>query len=459
MLVLRTGPSRADALDREIRAAMDREGLPGLTLAVVRHGRIVRLGAYGYGNLEWKAKATPDTRFEIASMSKMFTGAAARIMIDEGKLSPEDPISNYFEHLPDAWKGMRVRHLITMSTGLPEDWGSDLIPYDADVTTAYDDASMMKAFTGLKRQAPVGAEFHYSGAGYVMLGFIVSKLSGVPLGRFIEEHLFGPADMKQTSLVDNWAIVPERAQGYRKADGNILKGWYLGQYLHARPDVGIMSTARDMAKWIIALEQGKVVKDPQKLWDGATADSGRPLDYAYGWLTESLLGHRRQIHGGRYRTGFRSVIERLPDDDLTVIVLANCDSAAVDAYALKVIRTYLRDLPDPERESKMPDGNPAETAKMIDALKGILNRKLDENVMTPDALEPVSRAEAAERLKSFKSFSYAGRHTLGDRSFVMHGHRLVDFEILKLEGDADSSFYLAFYRDERGKIAYIAPAM
>jgi len=109
----------ADELDRAIEAEMARQQVAGLTLAIVRNGEIVRLGAYGYGDLEWRSKASPDTRFEIASMSKMFTGAAVRILMDEGRLDPETAVSRYFDALPDSWTGIKVRHLVTMSTGLP----------------------------------------------------------------------------------------------------------------------------------------------------------------------------------------------------------------------------------------------------------------------------------------------------------------------------------------------------
>jgi CubicO group peptidase (beta-lactamase class C family) len=314
-----------DALDRAIEEEMGRQQVPGLSLAVVREGRIVRLGAYGYGNLEWKSRTTPHTRFEIASVTKMFTGAAVRLLVEEGRLNLEAPVNQYFDGLPESWRGMKVRHLLTMSTGLPEDWGDAPIPYGADVTTPYDDATMVRTFTGLKPVAPVGSEWHYSSPGYHMLGLIVAKVSGQALPRFMEERIFKPAGMDRSSFVENAAVVPEGAEGYRWADGTIRKGWYLGQYLHARADVGILATAEDIARWIIALRQGLIVKDPAVLWDFPYSDTGRPLDYAYGWLGSTLLGHRLVGHGGRFRTGFRSVVWVLPEDDLAVVVLTNGD--------------------------------------------------------------------------------------------------------------------------------------
>lgn len=139
---------------------------------------------------------------------------------------------------------------------------------------------MVKAFTTLKMEAPPGTEFHYSSPGYAMLGMLVSRISGTPLPDFVATRLFKPASMDQSTFVDNWEIVPERAQGYRLAEGTIKKGGYLGQYLHARPDVGILSTARDIARWVIALRAGRIVKDPDRLWQAVTAESGHALDYS-----------------------------------------------------------------------------------------------------------------------------------------------------------------------------------
>ncbi|HWK09867.1 MAG TPA: serine hydrolase domain-containing protein, partial [Vicinamibacterales bacterium] len=110
-------------LDAAIRTLMGTERVPGLSFAVVRGGRIVRTGSYGFANLEWKTPVSVHTKFEIASISKMFAGAAARILIEDGKLDPESPVGAYFHGIPDSWRGMKVRHLITMSSGLPEDFG------------------------------------------------------------------------------------------------------------------------------------------------------------------------------------------------------------------------------------------------------------------------------------------------------------------------------------------------
>ncbi len=397
----------ADELDRAIEAEMARQQVAGLTLAIVRNGEIVRLGAYGYGDLEWRSKASPDTRFEIASMSKMFTGAAVRILMDEGRLDPETAVSRYFDALPDSWTGIKVRHLVTMSTGLPEDWGGDLIPYDTDVTTAYDDASMLRAFTTLKMEAPPGTEFHYSSPGYAMLGMLVSRLSGAPLPEFVAERVFKPASMDRSTFIDNGEIVPERAQGYRQVGGRIKRGWYLGQYLHARPDVGVLSTARDMARWVIALRAGRIVKDAGRLWAGAS-----------------------------------------------VVVLSNCDYASVDRFALMAARQYLADLPDPRVESEKPDANPALTASVIASLRSLSQGRIDPTSTNPDALDPLTMGDASAFLKDVEACAQAGTRRLPGNGLIVHGHRLVDYVTIRLRVSAGARF-LTVYRDERDRIAYL----
>jgi D-alanyl-D-alanine carboxypeptidase len=448
----------ADDLDRALAAQMSAEQVPGLAFAVVRGGRIARIGAYGYANLEWKALATPDTRFEIASVSKMFTGAAARLLVEEGRLDPESPVSRYLDGVPEAWAGMRVRHLLTMSTGLPEDWGGDLIPYAAEVVTAYDDASMLRAFATLKPEAPIGAEFHYSSPGYAMLGMIVARLAGQPLAQFVSTRLFAPAGMSLSTFIENAAIVPERADGYRRSPDGLRRGWILGQYLHARADTGILSTAPDLARWLLALGDGRIVKDPAALWAGSTGDSGRALDYSYGWLVQTVLGHRRIGHGGRYRTGFRSAVDTYPDDDLGVVVLANCDCANVEALSLMIARRYVTDLDEAMAELDKTDGDPAQTTSIIAAIKALAAGRADPASITPDALDPVTVAEAAEVLEHVDAIHFAGRRRLPGRGLTKHGHHLVDYVSLRLEA-GPTSHVLTAYRDEQGRIAFIEETM
>jgi CubicO group peptidase (beta-lactamase class C family) len=455
-MTLAAGAATTD-IDSAIRRDMTRDHVPGLSLAVVRGGRIVKTGAYGYANLEWQTPVTVDTKFEIASISKMFAGAAARILIEENRLDPEDQLTKYFEGMPESWAGMKVRHLITMSSGLPEDFGGETIPYDADVIKPDDDASLLRSFFTLKMPGRVGERFVYSSANYAMIGMIVSKVAGVPFARFVQERIFTPAGMTDSSYIDNAAIVPRRADGYRREqNGDLKKGRYLGQYLHSRPDDGVLTTARDLARWAIALEGGKILRDPQPLWTPTRADSGRALDYAYGWIADTWLGHRRAEHAGGYRTGFHTYLARYPDDDLTVIVLTNCDFSAVRNYVNLVARAYIPGVPDPAAESAKPDADPAATQRLAAAMQGLARGTLDESVLHADAVDPIGVDEVADFLKGAGPFTYAGRGRLKEGALSMHGRALVDYETLKTQ-IGKNTYYLTLYRDAAGKVAYLEP--
>lgn len=445
--------SVADDLDKAIKREMARMHVPAMTLAVVKHGKIVRLSAYGYANLDWNAKATNNTRFEIASMTKMFTGAAIRILIEEGKLNPEDLASKYFEGLPPDWKDLNIRHLLTMSMGIGDDWGTDLIPYRQDVTTPYNDDSTLKAIIGMPRLAPLGNEYHYCSPAYWMLGMIVQKISGEPLPKFINERIFLPAGMTQSSFVDNWAIVPELAQGYRVVDGNNKKGWYLGQYLHSRPDVGMLSTARDLAKWVIALDQRRIVKDPSKLWEGAIADSGKPLDYSYGWEVLTQFGHRIVSHSGIFRTGFHTWIGKYPDDDVSVILFSNTDSSPLKTIALDVASKFIPDLQSFSSLANEVDDDAVDTRLCIDALKSAGGGTIDRTRMTDDAFDPYTMADTVDLLADAKDFTFAGRRKLA-KPMIVHGHTLKGYTAIKFRL-GNREYVVALFKDVAGKIAYV----
>ncbi len=450
ILVLVPLLSQADDLDLAIEKEMQQERVPGLTFAVVRDGKIVRLSAYGFGNLEWQAPATNDTRFEVASVSKMVDGAAIRILVEEGKVDPEAPVSHYLAGLPSSWAAMKVRHLITMSSGLPEDFGSAAIPYDAEVCSPADDASLIKEFTTLPMKA-IGDQFNYSSPNYAMLGMIVTKVSGKSYAQFLQERVFNPAGMTESSVIDNSAIVSQRAEGYRQAKGELKRGWFLGQYLHSRPDDAVLTTSRDLAKFVIALEGKRIVKDSEKMWSFPKSDTGHFLDYAYGWNDGTWLGHRRLGHAGGYRTGFHTFVARFPNDSLSVVVLTNCDFSAIRDYVDMIARAYLKDAPDPAVEAAKPDSDPATTAQMIAVMNGIVKRQVDPGAIYPDALEPIGLDQAAEFLAHARPFQYAGR---GRAQLEMHGHKLVDYETLRTEVDSKPVF-LTLYRDASAKVAYV----
>src|SRR5581483_10786675 len=124
-------------------------------------------------------------------------------------------------------------------------------------------------------------------------------------------------------------------------------------------DDAVLSTARDYAKLVIALQTGKIVRNPGALWRASVSDTGRPLDYSYGWMSETFLGHRRLGHPGGYRTGFHTYVARYPDDDLSVVAFSNYNLSGIRDYVGMVTRAYLTDVPNPAEEGRGSASDPA----------------------------------------------------------------------------------------------------
>jgi len=199
---------------------------------------------------------------------------------------------------------------------------------------------------------------------------------------------------------------------------------------------------------------GKIVKDPETLWTFPDADSGRPLDYAYGWMRDTWLGHRRVSHSGGFRTGFHTFIARYPDDELGIVVLTNCDGSMVRDYVNTIAAAYLPATPDPGRARNRPDAQPDDTRRMAAALESLARGRLDESGMFADAIEPIGVTGVAAFLKDVAPFTYAGRSRVAGAGLVMHGRTLVDYVTLRAMREGHP-LYMTLYRDAGGKIAYV----
>lgn len=441
-VVLSVASARADKLDTELGKLIKSDHIPGLSIAVVKDGKVVKLGAYGVANVEHQAKVTPATRFEIASMSKAFIATAIRMLADEKKLDLEDPLSKYFDGLPAAWKTMRVRHLVAMSAGFPEDW--ELIGW-SDVREEYDDKSMLAAFTKLKLLSPIGEKFHYSSPSYAMLGMIVTKVTGKPFADFVRERIFVPAGMTESTYNDASTVITARSDGYRwdRETKALKRGFYVAPYMHARADVGIVMTARDLAKWAIALDAGKLIKEPERLFTPFMSDDGkRSLRYGYGWFAVLIAGHRAVLHTGGFRTGFSSLIVRFPDDHLTIATTTNC-SGCSDTAVAKLVRTYLKPeagtAKDPEQDA---------TNKLIAGLRAAGTGKVDAAMFAPGALD------AAENLLPALedvTVEFKARHDLSKRKLQWSGEPLVDYIELLVKLPTED-LILEVYRDAKGTV-------
>src|ERR1044071_3687376 len=192
LLLLVSFATRADKVDDFVKAAMQRQHVPGVSIVVIKDQKIVKAQGYGLANVELNVPPPAETVYKIGSVSKQFRAAGIMLLVEDGKISLDDKVGKYLDGTPDAWKGITVRHLLTHTSGLVRE-APEFDPFkvqaDADVIkTAYDRPL---------RFAP-GEKWEYCNVGYFSLAEIIRKVSGKPWGDYLNERLFLPLEMNVT---------------------------------------------------------------------------------------------------------------------------------------------------------------------------------------------------------------------------------------------------------------------
>lgn len=341
---------RNQRLETYLRGEMQRRGIPGMQVAVVRHGKIVFLGAYGVANIEYAQPVTWQTVFPINSATKAFTGVAAMQLVEDGKLDLSAPVSRYLVDLPVAWRAVTIKQLLTHTSGIP-----DMIdPASGRLLVEDDEAATMARIKALPMSFSIGERFSYNQTNYLLLGRVIERLSGQPFARVVSERQFRAVGMPLTDrsgFSDAYDIVQGAAPTYnfyRKVDGVTRKTDTLIHSLFSSPPsmwpgVGIDTTAEEAAHWIIALQQGRLFKKKETLatlWTPGTLNDGSPRAWAIGWASINRPEHRAVGGIG----GARSAFYVYPEDDLAVIVLTNLQGAQPQSFIDEVAGHYLPDL-------------------------------------------------------------------------------------------------------------------
>jgi CubicO group peptidase (beta-lactamase class C family) len=354
-LVLPAAHARADAVDDLLSAEIQKQHLPGISVAVVRDGQIIKTAACGFADLELGVPATPRTVFQIQSITKTFTSAAILLLADEGKLSLDDPIAKYLEGTPASWTNITIRHLLTHTSGIKDFINAPTRSLRLDVS----EEDVLEATAPRPLNFQPGERYAYSNTNYHLLAMIIRKLTGKWYGDFLRERIFVPLGMTNTRPVSLSAIIPNRASGYFWTGQAYRKGAFIAESILSYGGGGILSTAPDMALWAQALMSGKLLK-PEALtqaWTPARLKDGATAGYGLGWGLGRVEGHREMQHSGAHATGFSSFLAIYPDDRLAVVVLLNRGAADPGRIAHRVAGIYIPELaPRPEKpvEGKKP---------------------------------------------------------------------------------------------------------
>ncbi|WP_426168086.1 serine hydrolase domain-containing protein [Pseudoduganella sp. R-34] len=391
-----SAPAFADKLDDAILAEMKRSHIPGVSIAVVKDGKIIREQGYGLADLENKVKVTPATIFQSGSVGKTFTAALVMLLAEDGKLSLDDPVSRHLANTPKAWEGITIRHLLSHTSGLGD-------PYARlDLTKDYTEEELI----ALEAEIPVlfapGEKWSYSNMGYHLLGFICNKAGGKFYGDQLRERIFAPLDMG-TRIISEADIIPHRARGYERKGGKLVNQSWVAPRLNTTADGSLYLTARDLAKWDLALYGDKVLPASVRnaSWTPARLNDGTATEYGYGWQLFQRNGHRAIAHGGAWQ-GFRSQLYRFVDDRLSVVVLANSASARPGKLGDIVAAHYLPALAVKPKPA-IAETEPAVAERVRAMFASIAERKLPEGLSDKVAgdLPPEFLAMVSEDLQEW----------------------------------------------------------
>ena len=332
LLAFAFGTAHADRVDNYIKTAMSRQHIPGLSLAVILNGKVVKCRGYGFASLELRVPASPNSVYELASLTKSFVSNAILLLKQDGKLRLEDSLSTYVTDLPDTCKAITIRQCLSHTSGIAD--YNDLNDLRQRLKH---DAAPEDILNGLKtvplRITP-GAKWIYSNTDYILLGMVIRNITGETYDGFLAHRVFGLLGMTSTRRDSTDDVIPNRATGYTwDGAGGLHNAEFLSYMEMNHGDRGIVSTVKDLAKWDAALSSSFLFSDNTKteMWSPITLNDGSQYSHGLGWFIDKVNGHRHISHAGG-SPGTATIYARYPDDGLSVIVLTN--GGAVNQFAL-----------------------------------------------------------------------------------------------------------------------------
>lgn len=344
-----TPSEKADALLAGLVEPTD----PGLAVLVAQDGQVLFERSYGLADLEHRVPVIPQTSFRIASITKQFTAAAILKLQEEGKLCVKDKLSKYIPDFPRG-KEVTLRQLLTHTSGIHDYLQeADILSHATNVTTT---KAIVEEIKKYPYDFDPGTKWRYDNSGYLLLGYIVEKVSGLGYGDFLHKNFFRPLGMTDTGVYRADLGLPHEALGYKPGTNgfelaNFDPSWEAG-------DGALYSTVEDLYRWNEGMFNGRVLDaaslkaafTPVKTKENKTSYNAKGNGYGFGWNVGRDRGLRYFSHGGGL-PGFSSMLVRLPDENFTVAILVNAmpckPGTEPQALAHQLVDIFLADKLEP----------------------------------------------------------------------------------------------------------------
>jgi CubicO group peptidase (beta-lactamase class C family) len=270
-------------IDELVRTWMREQNIPGVSLAVMRDGKIIKAAGYGLANVELNSPVTPQSVF-TCSIAKQFVATGVMMLVEEGKVALDDKATKYIPNSPTAWKEITIRHLLAHTSGVP-DYAFGPTPL-IDSRHDYTEEEVVRLLVGQPLDFRPGEKRSYSNSGYVILGALIHEVTGKRWDEFLQERLFRPLGMTSTRLMSEADVIPNRVRGYALVNGQLKNERWWAPSLNTLADGRLYTTVLDMAKWDAGLYTERILKQTslEQMWTPVKLNSGTTYPNGLGWL-------------------------------------------------------------------------------------------------------------------------------------------------------------------------------
>jgi CubicO group peptidase (beta-lactamase class C family) len=410
--------ARADAIDDYVNIEMARQHVPGLALAVMRDGQLVRAQGYGFANLEHHVPVHPDTVFETGSVGMQFTAVAVMFLVEDGKLRLDDSIRKYLPEAPRSWAPITIRELMNHTSGLPA-------TENGDIRREYTDDELLRVIYSQELNYAPGTHWSFGYTDYGVLGILINKVAGEFYVDFLTRRVFQPLGMQTARLLDDRAIVPDRAAGYQFGDHGLRNQDWVSATANSTADGSLYLSVLDYARWNASVFGRKLLASDtwNEIMQPARLASGRSYPYGFGWFMGRSAGQQVWWHSGAWQ-GFQSFVVHYTDDGLTLAAFANSetgDPAKIVHHVASMLEPKLAQPPGTAIEDREP--------QVTGRLRSLL-QQIPVGKAAYDDFAFISKFEFAKEVlewqKTLKSLGAArsiglfGRQELGDEQLYRY---------------------------------------
>jgi serine beta-lactamase-like protein LACTB len=307
-------------IEQAIQAEMQKNGVPGIAVAIAQRGQVVYAKGFGYADAENKVPFNPQTVSRIGSISKTFTALAVMQLVEQGKVKLDDEVQAYVPSFPRKSAPVTIRQLLGHQGGIRH-YKSNEMMSARHYNTVEESLTIFKDDPLI---AEPGTKYSYTTYGFNLLSRVVEAASGMSFGDYLQQRVFNPLGLKETYLDDPPKLIPNRARNYTKLQNGPLENAPAVDQSNKWGGGGIVSTVEDLLRYAASYDTAQLLRTATiaQMFTAQTTRDGKPTNYGFGWATALEDGRRRVEHNGG-SIGATSALSKYPEQQTTIVVLVN----------------------------------------------------------------------------------------------------------------------------------------